>query len=291
VNILLIVNPISGGRRAQRRRRDLEAVLARRGHEVIVRVTERPGDAARFAAATGASVERLLVAGGDGTLNEVVNGLGDRLDTPIAQLPTGTANLLGHEFELPRHADGVADLLESGVVRRLDLGTLDGHRFVSLASCGFDAMVTRSIKRTRSGSLGYGGHVRPILSTLRGYREPRLRVRVDAGDEVDAALVLVSNVRNYGGLFRVTDRALPDSGHLDVCVFSRASRLRLIRYAVAALRGRVSALSGVHYTTGKRIAIRSDEPVPVEVDGDYYGETPVEIGVIPGVLPILTPAP
>jgi YegS/Rv2252/BmrU family lipid kinase len=290
VKLLLIANPVSGRRRALLRRQRLESILEARGHDLTTRVTARAGDASRWASELDPAVDRIIVAGGDGTLNEVLNGFGERLGPPILQLPSGTANILAHEYRLPTRPEAVADLVERGVVRHLDLGIIGERRFLLLVSCGFDAMVTRAIQRKRSGSLGYRGYLRPILESLWQYREPRIFVRVDDGEELPAALVVVSNVRNYGGLFRVTDRARGDSGQLDLCIFSRASRARLVGYAWAALRGRISRLENVRYMTGRRIAIRSVEPVAVEVDGDYYGETPVEIRVVPRAVPIVTPA-
>ena len=289
MRVLLIANPVSGRRAAEPRRRRLEAILTERGHEVVSRVTRAPGDAARIAADLGADADRLVVVGGDGTLNEVLNGLGEHVSTPIAQLPTGTANLLGHEFHLPRRPERVADLVERGVVRKLDAGEIDGHRFLLLASCGFDAMVTRAVAERRSGALGYRGWLRPIYETLRDYREPSLRVRLDGGEALPAAQVVVSNVRNYGGLFSVTERASAESGHLDVCVFARFPRARFARYAASAFRARISRLPEVRYETAREIEIEADAPVPVEADGDYWGETPVAIRVIPGAVPLLTP--
>ncbi|UCE85330.1 MAG: diacylglycerol kinase family lipid kinase [Deltaproteobacteria bacterium] len=289
MKLLLIANPVSGRRRALRRRQRLEAILAARGHEVTTRITRAAGDAARFAALRPPDLDRIVVAGGDGTLNEVLNGLGERLGPPIVQLPSGTANILAHEYGLPGDPEAVADLVEGGVVRHLDLGVIGERRFLLLASCGFDAMVTRAIRRRRSGALGYRGYLRPIFETLWRYREPQLFVRIDAGEELPAALVVVSNTRNYGGLFCVTDRARGDSGQLDVCLFARASRRHLVRYAWAGFRGRIARLDGVLYRTGRRIAIRSAEPVPVEVDGDDYADTPVEIRVVPRAVPIVMP--
>ena len=100
----------------------------------------------------------------------------------------------------------------------------------------------------------------------------------------------MSNIRNYGGLFSITDRARCDSGHLDVCVFPRAGVRDLLRYARAARAARVSRLDGVEYRTGRRVRIASPEPVPVQVDGDHWGETPVDIDLEPSVVPILVPS-
>jgi YegS/Rv2252/BmrU family lipid kinase len=289
VRILLVANPISGRRRGPERVRELAERLVRRGHAVELHFTRSRGDARARAREADPALERLVVAGGDGTLNEVLNGLADPGKIALAQLPLGTANLLGHEFALPRDPAACADLVERGAVRRLDLGLLGERRFLAVASCGFDAMVTAALER-RSGALGYRGYLAPIWRTLRSYRPPALRVSLDGAPALAGALVVASHVRNYGGLFCVTPDAAPDSGVLHVCVFASATIADLARYAAAGLRGGMSHLRGVTSATARRVTIESDEPVAVEVDGDACGATPAVIEVVPRCVPFLVPA-
>jgi len=290
VKILVVANPVAGAGRAREPVGRLVRRLEERGHAVECVFTEGPGDAHRHAARAGA-VDRLVVAGGDGTLNEVVNGLPDPAAVPLAHLALGTANMLARELRLPRRPEALAELLETGSVRRLDLGRIGDERFLLVASAGFDALVTREVARHRRESLGYLGYAVPIARALRRYRPPVLRVRVDDGEPVSGALAIVSNVRNYGGLFEVADRARVDSGVLDAVVFREARVRDLLRFAAAARLGRVSRLSDVTYRRGTRIAIESDAPVPVEVDGDFQGETPVTLEVLPGAARAVAPPP
>lgn len=290
MRIVVIVNPVSGGGRARGLARALLECLIRDGHQPESFETARPGEARARAAALAEEVQRLVVVGGDGTLNEVLNGLRAPDQVPLAQLPTGTANILGHELRLPRRPEGLARMLRDGAIRRLDLGLIGQRRFLMLASAGFDAMVTRDLQAHRGGTLGYKGYVRPILRVLRAYRPPALQVRVDGGAPLTGGLVVVSNTRNYGGLFSMADRARVDSGHLDVCVVRRATRGALLRTAIRALRGGVSRQRGVDYRTGRRVELTAAEPVAVEVDGDYFGTTPVEITLRPACVPVVVPA-
>ncbi|MEN8184555.1 MAG: diacylglycerol kinase family protein [Myxococcota bacterium] len=289
MKILIVANPISGGRQGSRRVQQLVDALSERGASVELHWTTGPGDALERARSLEAGVERLVVAGGDGTLNEVLNGLVDPGRIPVAQLPLGTANLLGHEFHLPRRADRVAEMVLDGGARHLDVGLVGDRRFLAVVSCGFDAMVVAAIQRTRSGSLGYRGYLAPIARALLDYRPPKLRVSIDGLRPRRAALVVVSNVRNYGGLFSVTDRANAQSGVLDVCIFPEASLPRLLRYLVAGLAHRISQLPEVVYRTGRTIAIESDEPTPVQIDGDPWGTTPVHIELAPFRMPFVAP--
>jgi diacylglycerol kinase family enzyme len=176
------------------------------------------------------------------------------------------------------------------------MGLVGKHRFLAIVSCGFDAMVVQAIQRTRSGSLGYRGYLAPILRTVLDYEPPELRVSIDGKRPRRVALVIVSNVRNYAGLFSAADRAQPDSGVLDVCLFPKASVPRLFRYVAAGFVGRLSRLPDVIYRTGRRIEIESEAredggrtEVPIQVDGDPRGTTPVTIELAPLRFPMLVP--
>jgi diacylglycerol kinase (ATP) len=291
VNILVIGNPVAGTGKARRRTERLVRLLEGRGHAVEWRLTQRRGEARRLAGDLEGKVDRIVVAGGDGTVNEVVNGLADPTATPLTHMAMGTANLLASELGVPRDPEALVHVVERGATRHMDLARLDGHRFLLVASSGFDAMVTEQIHRSGRKPNRYAGYFGPLVRTLAAYRPPRLEVRVEGGEPLPGALVVVSSIRNYGGLFSITDRARCDSGHLDVCVFPRARFGDLVRYARAARSARVSRLEEVAYRTGRRVRITSPEPVPVQVDGDHWGETPVDIDLEPSRVPILVPPP
>jgi YegS/Rv2252/BmrU family lipid kinase len=287
--ILLIGNPVAGGGKANRLIADLLQGLRQRGYLVETFLTNSAKDATRRARDIEADVDVLVVVGGDGTLNEVLNGLPDPSRTPIAHLPTGTANILGRELGLPKTAEDLIQTLESGHLRWLDMGLLGERRFLMVASVGLDAVVTEEVQRRRGGTLGYLGYLMPILRVFERYHPPELKVTVDGGEQVPGAFVVVSNTRNYGGIFSFADRARCDSGHLDVCVFPRGTLPALIWYYLAAFLGWASKRTDVRYLTGTRIRIESREPVAVQMDGDPAGVTPVDIGLLPAVVPVLVP--
>jgi diacylglycerol kinase family enzyme len=181
-------------------------------------------------------------------------------------------------------------MVVSGPARLLDMGLAWRRRFLLVVSSGFDALVTQRIARQRTATLGYLGYAAPILGSLREYEPPRISVRVDDGPEVLGQLVVVSNTRNYGGLFTLADLARCDSGRLDVCVLRDASLAGLTRAAAAGLTGGLSARDDVLYLTGRRISIDSEPPMPVEIDGDHAGTTPLDVEVRPAHVPIVVPA-
>jgi YegS/Rv2252/BmrU family lipid kinase len=288
VKILVIVNPVAGRGRAPALAERVATLLGADGHDAQVVRTQAAGDAAAAAREHEGRVECIVVLAGDGTLSEVVNGLRDPGATPLTQLPLGTANLLARDLGLPDRPEGLAALVREGRQRRIDLGRVNGRRFLLLASCGFDALVTR-VLRERRERLGFRGYLRPIAAAIRDYRPPRLEILLDDAERLPAELVLVTNVRSYGGLFVVADAARCDSGRLHVVVFPRAHIPDLLRIAWAARRGTVASLPGVQILTARSVRIEADAPAPVEVDGDYWGTTPVALEIEPAVVPVLVP--
>jgi YegS/Rv2252/BmrU family lipid kinase len=290
VRILVIGNPAAGAGRARRRAEALVRLLEERGHEVEWFLTAKPGDARRRAAEREGEVDCIVVAGGDGTLNEVLNGLADPRGTPLVPMALGTANMLARELAIPRAPAALAALIDAHPLRRIDMGRIDGMRFLGVVGVGFDAMVTEAVRRRRHGRLGFRGYVLPILRTLARYRPPRLAVRLDGGAPIECGFAVVGNLHCYGGIMRVPADARCDSGHLDVCLFRRARRVDLVRYVWPAFRGTLASLPQVVARPATRIEIDADEAVPVEVDGDAWGTTPIRIEVEPRAVPIVAQA-
>ena len=287
---MIIGNPVAGTGRAERSIVELEEALRRRGCGVETFRTKARGEAVELARRVDADVDCLVVAGGDGTIHETVNGLADPARTPMAILRVGTANILAKDLEIPESAESLADLIVRGKTRRLDLGLLGtGTRFLMVVSCGFDAAVIRSIHENRRSRGGAWGYPLPILRTMARYRVPHLCVQVDGAAPIEGAMVVIANTRTYAGIMSVADRALPDSGHFDVVVFPRGSVRSLLHYAWASWRRRVSQLQEVAYVTGASVRIESQHETDVEVDGEYYGTAPVDMKLQPGAVPVVVP--
>ena len=289
LKVLVIANPAAGSGRRRERSARLVRALEARGHAVEFYATRTRGDAGRHVAEREGSVDRIVAAGGDGTLNEIVNGLVDPAATPIAPLALGTANMLAGALGVPRDPEALAAVVEGDTVRRIDLGRVGATRFIGVVGVGFDAVVTEEVRAVRRGSLGYAGYALPILRALRRYRVPRLALRLDGGEPIEGGFAIVGNLPNYGGLFRVTPDARTDSGHLDLCLFRNATIRGLVDIVWPAWRGTLATRDDVLVTTASRIAIDAagDAPASVQLDGDAWGTTPIEITVQPRVVPML----
>jgi YegS/Rv2252/BmrU family lipid kinase len=285
--VFVIVNPIAGQGAGRRVFERVERGLRERGLAVESAVTERAGDA-RVAAGDAGGHDVVVVVGGDGTLNEVVNGLD--ADVAVAHCPLGTANVLAKELRVPRGIEGFCDMVAAGRERTLDLGAANGRRFVAMAGAGFDAAVTTELHETRSGTIHIGQYVWLLFRRLvRGYRR-RLRVCIDGGAPLDAeSFVLVSNVRSYGGPLCVTPEAVPDDGVFDVCLLPRGSRWRLLRALAGFFLRCQHGLSGAQYFRGRSVEVSADARVPLQVDGDPAGHLPATIELLERRLRVVVP--
>ncbi len=291
MNVLVIGNPIAGGGRAARKIAELGELLRAKGHAVETFLTSGAGDARTRAEALGCGVDVVVAAGGDGTLNEVLNGLHAPVTARVAFLPAGTANVTARELGLAGTCAETLRLIEEGAVRRLDIGLAGGRRFLMLASVGFDALVCAEDKKYRTGAQGVLRLVVPVLRALRHYRAPALSVSVDGAPPVAGAMVIVSKTPHYGGYFTVAREARCDSGTFEVTVFVRGSRRALLGYALGALRGTLDARPDVRRLRGARVEVCSAEPAWVELDGDFAGMTPFVATLVPGFMPFAARKP
>lgn len=292
---LLVVNPISGKNAALRHLPLVRQELAAHGVRVSVVETQLPGDGERAVRAAVAAMadpqggDVLVAVGGDGTLAEVVRGMGDTR-VPVAVIPMGTGNLVARELGIPREVRAACRLIVKGRPRAIDLVRTPRGAFLAVAGAGFDAQVVENFARTRKGRVRKRSYIRPVFETLRRSRFPRFAVEID--DRVVtryATSAIVGNMRTYGGPFCLTPRARPDDGVLDVCVF----RARLgIEYACCfsgATLGLHTFLPGVTYHRGRKVVLRGGGDVPVHLDGDPCGGLPISFEAVRKAVRIIAP--
>ena len=280
---LLVIANVRGAAR-ERRFAAVLAALGRAGAQVDVVRVESPGDAARHARAAVAGnsgVERLVVAGGDGTMNDAVNGL-DGATLPVAFLPLGTANVLAQELALPRHPDALARWILHGRAEPVHLGRANGRLFLLMAGVGIDAEVCERIDRGMKSRFRQGAYVATTIERWLRYRPRRYRLTVD-GVAYDAASAVVSNAVHYGGPFVFAPEADFREPLLHVCLFRRSGRMAATRYMIAMVLGLLPRMRDFAIVTGRHVVIEAEPGAPagdpVQVDGDVLARLPVTIEV------------
>jgi YegS/Rv2252/BmrU family lipid kinase len=299
MNARLIYNPTAGPRDVRDELPRLCAFFQEHGWAIELRATEQPGDATRLARQAAADhLDAVVVAGGDGTVNEVVNGLVHGA-TALGVLPVGTGNLWAKQLRVPTYtlANPVrlrkaARGLVRGTMRTIDVGEVEGHAFLCWASAGLDAQVTTEMEprdRTtkRLGALPY-----LVAATLVAQRFQGMRTIITLDDDVvrgRALLVVVNNIQQYGGLVDVAPRAKLDDGLLDVFVFKGMGFFYVIRHLFKVLSQRYLEDPKIVHRQARRIEIYTEETMPVQVDGDPLGNTPARMRVLPHALRIIAP--
>jgi len=286
--LLVIFNPAAGLRRRARLQEVLDQ-LEGFGCQVELRETEAAGHAERIAQdADPARHDVVIAAGGDGTINEVVNGLANVL-LPLAIIPLGTANVLAVEIGLRTDPASVAETLARGVPRPIALGAANGRRFIVMAGIGFDARVVDEVSVPLKRWLGKGAYVAAFLHQLLAFPFPTYRVRVD-GTERQAASVILANGRFYAGRFVVAPDADLRLPHLEVCLFARRGRLAAIGYGLALIAGRLPRLKSFRIVSAaRRVEIAGPQGAPVQGDGDIIARLDVVIDVLPDALQLVFP--
>ena len=253
-------------------------------------------DAMLASPASRAGLKAIVAAGGDGTVRDLVNR---HPGVPLAILPLGTENLLARYLEIPRCGASVAQMIIQGCSCTLDVCRLtgagaavesSGSLFIIMLSCGFDAEVIRLTHSRRRGNITRLSYLQPIWQALRMYRYPQLRISADGVDQPLAGhLAVVANLPVYALNLPVAGTASGTDGVLDLRVFRRPSSLQLLRYLYHVLLRRHESLEDVGSFRATRFQIQSDIPVPVQVDGDPCGTTPVDIDVLPQALQVFCP--
>jgi diacylglycerol kinase (ATP) len=278
----IIINPEARGARARLAR--LEKIT----HGAVIKATQGPGDAeAQAERAVEQGYTTIVAAGGDGTINEVVNGIATAPVT-LGILPMGTVNVFAMELGIPMNLEKAWKIIRAKKVRRIDLASANGHFFVQMAGIGFDAQVVKENSRATKRVLGPLSYLLTATKVAVA-KAPRLRVICHGKTVAEGSFVLVGNGRYYGGPFSLFNEADPQDGLLDVCVFRGSDYLSIIRYMRGALFGSLSRFSDVQYFKEKSLVVEANREVPLEVDGELIGHSPVRFAIKPGRLHVLAP--
>jgi diacylglycerol kinase (ATP) len=292
----VIFNPAARGNKARRFRRRLENF----GGQCALKATAAPGDARRLAAeAVQEGFDLVAAAGGDGTVNEVLNGLGDAPDgfarARLGILPLGTINVFARELGLPLRVERAWDVLQHGRETAVDLPcaefAADGVRrrqyFAQLAGAGMDARAIELVDwehKKKVGPLAY------VIAGLKALREPKPKIIVRAdGREVGGELVLIGSGRFYGGPFEIFPAANLRDGCLDVCVFPRINWLMFLRCALKLLAQQRLPEPVVQRVRAATFELAGESPAAFELDGEWAGRLPATFSVQREKLRVIVP--
>jgi YegS/Rv2252/BmrU family lipid kinase len=301
----LVVNPAAGNGRAGSRWRDFAALLQQHGFRIEAHLTTGPGHATEIADRLATeNVGAIVCVGGDGTVNEVVNGL-IRNDQPVsavtrlAVIPCGTGKDLGRTLGT-RDAERTARALVGGTTALIDVGSVrfvEGHTgqlesryFVNVADAGIGAATAQRINSTSKRFGGLVSYLSGAVQTIAAFEPWDVEVEVD-GQAIyrgAAGMVVLANGRYFGGGMLIAPNASLCDGKLDIFVLEGVSRRVLLTSLLPRVyRGTHVGRAGVRHLLGSSITVRSEAGMLLEIDGEQVGRAPVSAAVVPRVLRVV----
>lgn len=292
--ILLIVNPVSGQDDSPEVLKQMEERLRESGIEHEVRKTEGEGDAMRWAE-EAEGFDRVLVAGGDGTVMEAMSGLvKNKKALPLGQIPMGTANLLARALAVPLDPLEALDLaLGDGVVASMDVGYLPDHDryFALIAGSGWDAALIADADREMKNRLGFLAYIVTGVKNLFTLKYSRIKVTIDGKEQrFRAHTVMVINVGEiYGTGIALGDAMSPHDGKLDLAIASPHSIWKILKLVVRLISKNFEDYEDLQYFTASKLKVEARPPLKLELDGEAIGETPFEVEVVPNGVRLIVP--
>src|SRR5436190_7300156 len=296
MRICVIFNPTAKGERAKRFRHHLDAI----GAECALKPTTAPGGGRALAAeAVREGFEVIVAAGGDGTLNEVLNGIGDAPDgfarARLGVLPLGTVNVFAREIGMPLSLRRAWEVIRRGRESAIDLPQVEfgapaksqRRWFAQLAGAGLDAHAVELVDWNLKKKTGYLAYVVAGLKALRA-KQSKISTELDS-QPMTGEQVLIGNGRFYGGPFAVFPEAKLTDGLLDVCVFPRMTWGTLLACSWGLVTGRLHKSGGAQHFQAESFSLTAPTRTALELDGEWVGELPARFTVQRQMLHAIVP--
>jgi YegS/Rv2252/BmrU family lipid kinase len=286
----LLVNPSAGGGRTRELLPAVERALAARGlgHRVVLTESLEHARHAALAALSGG--ETPVVMSGDGLIGQIGGALAGS-DAAMGVIPGGRGNDLARVLGIPTEPEEAVAVLAAGDVRTIDVGEVNGERYLCVASCGFDSDANRIANEAKliRGRLVYAY---AALRAMAAWRPARFTITLDGGRrEFRGYSVAAANSKAFGGGMFIAPDALLDDGALDVVYITQVGRLHYLRGLPKVFDGSHVENDEVVVLRGRELTIEADRPFAVYADGEYISDLPAKLRVLPGALRVIAPPP
>ena len=291
-DFVLITNPISGkGNAAAVAEQAFQRLMAE-GCTGKIELTTRSGDANRIAQESIENGSHWIIAcGGDGTVHEVVNAIGETPDVVLGVLPCGKGNDFAEAVKIPTKPVEAIEVLLEGAIRQVDLGKIGDHYFDTIVTCGYDAEVSRRVTEEGAPFSGTASYVYTAITTLFSYQSPTARLAGDFGSyEGEILLTATGITSSYGGGMKIVPEAIIDDGLFDVCIIEPVPRRTVLRLLFTLFWGGHAGHPAVRMHRTKSLTIETDPPILLYADGERICYTPATIEIIERGLTVIAPA-
>ncbi|HHT50698.1 MAG TPA: diacylglycerol kinase family lipid kinase [Eubacteriaceae bacterium] len=290
MGIYFIVNPIAGKGQTARLAQEFERILQERGIKYKIVFTEYPGHAAKLAAEIDdKEFSKVVSVGGDGTLNEILNGLNiEKFSLGI--IPAGTGNDLIKSVDIPSNVMVAFEVVLSGEKRSIDIGYIQNKRFINVAGFGFDVEVLRETEKLKKIVKGKVAYVLGVIKAIISFKPVKLHISIDGIEYKREAMVCaIGNGQYFGGGMKILPKAELDDGLYDICIIKKLPKPVLLYHFPKVFKGTHLEIPWVEYLKGKNVKILTQEPVLVNFDGEVSQQEVPDFNIIKNGLNILVP--
>lgn len=292
MKVLFIVNPTAGKGAAMKEVPRIESIMDKlKGVEYSIKYTEKAGHAteiAKYGAEQGYDIA--FAVGGDGTVNEVVNGL-VCTDTALGVIPGGSGNDFIRSLGIQGDTCSIIQHTLYGTRKPVDVGIINDRYFINISSVGFDAEVVLATQKAKRYFLsGSAAYVAGLIGTIFSRKSDRIKMVIDDNViEEKVLLVAVANGRYYGGGMMAAPEAVLDDGLFDICLIANMSRLKMLVLFPQFMKGKHKKFKEVSFYRSKKVLIESVNPMPVNVDGEVYRDRKASFELVKNGLMVAIP--
>lgn len=290
MSILFIVNPAAGKGKASELVPRIKKTCEENKIAYELRFTSAPGDGTSIAAsASREGFERIVAVGGDGTVNEVLNGIVGT-SSALGVIPGGSGNDFIRSINEDKEIEKIIYDNIYGRITKSDIGICNEKYFINVASSGFDAHVvieTINLKKIFSGSFAY---IAALIKTIFTYRGSKINIKIDDSEfNENTLLIAVANGRYYGGGMLPAPEAKINDGLFHICHIKQVGKLKMLALFPRFMKGKHGDIREVSMFTGRNIRIEADKELPVNVDGETFFSRQISFEIIPGGINIIVP--
>jgi len=296
----LIINLTAGGGKPRSHLKTIFKYLEENGFDFKVSYTSHHGEAIELARkAADRGIDLIVSIGGDGTVNEIVNGImKSKNDPSLGIIPLGWANDFIKSTGIPSDTIKACKILVKGKTKKIDTGLIDGQTyFANILGVGFDAEIAQLANQMKSKhpNLRILGAFVYIFATIKKLLSPfgyhNVKIKFD-GQEIHSKIlfIAISNGKFYGGRFKITPEAILDDGLLEICTVEEMGRLKYLMSIPKVFKGTHESIKGINFYRAKKIVIQSSEPVLAQVSGEVIeGQKEFNITLLPKSLKLIVP--
>ena len=251
--------------------------------DIEILETSKAGDATKFAKKSNSNI--IIAIGGDGTVNEVVNGIIGK-DVMLGIIPKGTANLIARAYGIPKNTNKALDIIDFKRRKKIDIGNINGRNFIIAAGIGIDAEMYKNVEPELKKMFGEVAYSVSMVKTMLNYKPDELIVKIN-NKKYKGYYVLFCNMGKFSKVFQILPEAKEDDGLLDILIFTKKDIAAQFRYLYGILAQQRKQFKDILHFKAEKIEVTAKEPALIHADAELIGKTPAKVKIIKSAIEII----